>query len=241
MDMIASMLEFPKHPARGLIKYRGKHETSGGEMSIKDEFKNFTSDLTSQLSLLGQELRTITHDALEEVRRDPVRYAHESIVDLSAMGLLPYHSDYCGARPNRLPRGSIARVVPTTGSILYTDLLERYVQHSGVYVGDNRIVELNRHGDIRIVSPREFISAGTGRDIYVSCRRRIAVGSTRVAGRALEWAGKRRSYHFLLDNCHQFSSGCLTGDFENSDNFLWMLKASATQGLGVDSWCIWTI
>ena len=210
-------------------------------MSLKNEFKYLASDLASQFSLLGRELCAITEDALEDARSDLVRYARDSIGDLSAMGIRPDRLDYLGTGPNRLPRGATSPAVPKAGSVIYTDLLESYVQHSGIYVGNNGIVELNRHGDIRIVSPWEFISAGTGRVIYVSCLRGVAIGSKRVAARALKWVGKQRSYHFLFDNCHQFSSGCLTGDFENSDNFLWMLKTTATQGLGADSWRIWTI
>ena len=51
--------------------------------------------------------------------------------------------------------------------------------------------------------------------------------------------GKSRDYNFIMDNCHQFTSGCLTGDFENADNFLWMLKDTAGEVLGADNWRLW--
>ncbi|MNE00608.1 hypothetical protein D3C80_930220 [compost metagenome] len=53
--------------------------------------------------------------------------------------------------------------------------------------------------------------------------------------------GQTRSYNFLLDNCHQFTSGCLTGDFENSSNFLWMMKDEAKKTLSVNNWRFWDI
>ena len=36
--------------------------------------------------------------------------------------------------------------------------------------------------------------------------------------------GQKRNYNLLLDNCHQFSAGCITGEFDNDNNFLWMTK-----------------
>lgn len=51
--------------------------------------------------------------------------------------------------------------------------------------------------------------------------------------------GKKRNYNLLLDNCHQFASGCITGDFENNDNFLFMLKHTAKEHLNLDTWRVW--
>lgn len=35
-----------------------------------------------------------------------------------------------------------------------------------------------------------------------------------------------------MDNCHQFSSGCITGNTENSDNFFWMLEDTLKRKVG---------
>ncbi|MCY3701857.1 MAG: lecithin retinol acyltransferase family protein [Rhodospirillales bacterium] len=77
--------------------------------------------------------------------------------------------------------------------------------------------------------------------IYVSCYDERSVGNSRAARRALSMIGRRRNYNLLLDNCHQFVAGCLTGDFENSDNFLWMLKDTASNVLGSNTWRIWNL
>src|SRR5690606_2362670 len=64
------------------------------------------------------------------------------------------------------------RVTPVRGSIVYCDLTAGHnlAEHSGIYIGNNRIVHLNRHGDIDVVSPQQFISGiTTGNEIYVSC------------------------------------------------------------------------
>ena len=49
----------------------------------------------------------------------------------------------------------------------------------------------------------------------------------------------KRDYNMVLDNCHQFTSGCLTGDFEKGDNALWMLKTRAESALRADNWRVW--
>ena len=53
--------------------------------------------------------------------------------------------------------------------------------------------------------------------------------------------GAKRSYSWLLDNCHQFCAGCFTGDFDNSNNFLWMLKDCAKKHLRADNWRHWDV
>lgn len=37
--------------------------------------------------------------------------------------------------------------------------------------------------------------------------------------RAIDMLGKKRNYHFLFDNCHQFCAGCITGRFEEPHIF----------------------
>lgn len=204
-------------------------------MSVVDDLKNFSQDLGNEISTLGRDFHVIAEEALAEIRNDPVSYINDSARELAGMGighrLLGKHQE--SGNPSWR---SGSPVIPVEGSILYTDLLGEYAQHSGVYIGHGRIVELNRHGDIQIVSPREFMSGGTGTEIHVSCIGSRAIGSREVAGRAYRKVGQRRDYHMLLNNCHQFASGCLSGNYENDDNFLWMLKATAIKCLGVDSW-----
>jgi len=129
------------------------------------------------------------------------------------------------------------------GAVVYCDL--HAGEHSGIYIGDEEIVHLNGEGDIEIVSPSEFIQRlggfNTAMSIYVSCDGTDVVGSSTVADRARESVGGYRDYNFILDNCHQFTAGCLTGNFENSSNFLWMLKREASEVLGADAWRVWAL
>ena len=70
------------------------------------------------------------------------------------------------------------KVMPKKGSVLYCDLTGSFLEHSGIYVGDNRIVHLNGKGEIEAVSPAEFLSLFALQDIYVSCMENSAVGSS---------------------------------------------------------------
>ena len=135
------------------------------------------------------------------------------------------------------------KVCPKPGSVLYFEMAFAAAEHSGIYVGEGEVVELSGEGTIQKVSVSEFLDVpfivNTAISIYVSSKDGHAVGSEAVARRARSMVGCRRDYNLILDNCHQFTSGCLTGDFENSDNFLWLLKDSAKKHLGADEWSVW--
>ena len=134
------------------------------------------------------------------------------------------------------------RVQPVRGSVVYCDLTlgNGIAEHTGIYIGNNEIVHLNRHGFIEAVSPKEFLAGWTtGFNIYVSCQGDSAVGCDEAADCAESMVGGTRNYNVLMDNCHQFSAGCLTKDPENYNNFLWFLKDEAKKRLGADNWRLW--
>ena len=137
------------------------------------------------------------------------------------------------------------KVSAKPGSVLYFEMAFGAAEHSGIYVGKGQVVELSGEGVIQKVPVSEFLSVpsivDTAISIYVSSKDGHAVGSDAVARRARTMVGGSRNYNLILDNCHQFTSGCLTGDFENSDNFLWMLKDTAKESLGADEWRVWDL
>ena len=129
------------------------------------------------------------------------------------------------------------------GSVLYIEMAFGVADHSGIYIGQGEVVELSGEGIIQQVPVSEFmdVPGNTAMSVYVSSSDGHAVGSQTVARRARTMVGRHRDYNLIFDNCHQFTSGCLTGDFENSDNFLWMLKDTAKKRLGADQWCVWDL
>ncbi len=128
---------------------------------------------------------------------------------------------------------------PAPGSVVYCDLVTGYAEHSGIYVGQDRIAHLNRHGVIETVNPAQFLDDTTAMSIYVSCQDAQPVGSQTACHRALAHLGRRCDYHLLFNNCHQFSVGCLTGEFDNPCNFLTLLKNTAHDTLGTSHWRVW--
>jgi len=128
---------------------------------------------------------------------------------------------------------------PVEGSVVYCDLAFGYAEHSGIYIDENRIVHLNSKGVIEYVTPEEFIDGTPAMSVYVSCYDECPVGSCNASKRAEKKVGRSRDYNVILDNCHQFTAGCLTGDFENNCNFLWMLKEEAREELYANSWRVW--
>ena len=135
------------------------------------------------------------------------------------------------------------QVEPKIGSILFCDLFFNTVEHSGIYIGDNRIVHLDGEGIIEVVSPEKFLARldglNTAMSIYVACKGLEPVYREEIAQRAELQIGKRRNYSLLNDNCHQFTAGCITGDFENNFNLFTSLKALLKKELQMDNFRVW--
>ena len=134
------------------------------------------------------------------------------------------------------------------GCVVCHSMVGEQFEHSGIYVGEYKIVSLKSKGkiinsDAQIVeeSTRKFTEGrlNSNRLIWVSCRGESAVGDRKAAERARKMVGKYRNYNVIWNNCHQFTSGCLTGSFENADNPFTFLKQTAKEMLGVDNWRIW--
>lgn len=116
-------------------------------------------------------------------------------------------------------------------------------EHTGVYVGENKIVELAANGYIEKLSPLDFIYKSLYREgfvIYTACDDKgNCLHRPAIAERALSMIGKKRNYHPLHDNCHQFTAGCITGKFENKNNFFSHLEKIVTDKLNKEREIQW--
>lgn len=153
------------------------------------------------------------------------------------------------------------KVRPLPGSVLYCDLWLA-VEHSGIYVGDGQISNIEVDGlaqsTVRACGPESFTSKSSlGRKIYVSCNGDGAVGNDSVARGAAKHLGERAFYGLLIKNCHQFSTRCVNyagcGNAEVSllDRAMTMLpdgtfeptmaalKLAAHNKLGATKWRLW--
>lgn len=132
--------------------------------------------------------------------------------------------------------------LPVPGTPVYCNLA-LVAEHTGIYIGDNKIVHLNGNGRIEAVTPRVFVNRLDGINpavsIYFAAVGGKAVGTQKIADRARAMIGKRRDYNVLLDNCHQFTCGCLSGDFENPCNYFTLVQAEIWSKFGIFSWKEW--
>jgi len=136
--------------------------------------------------------------------------------------------------PHEIIKGTLLKsffekkVEPEVGSIVLCKIAANFAEHSGIYIGDGKFVELAGSGKIRKVKKNKFLSGGmtrTGFEIYVACDSNDnCISSNKVAKRAKKKLGESRDYNFIIDNCHQFTAGCITGHFEKPVNFFWWLS-----------------
>lgn len=156
-----------------------------------------------------------------------------------------------GLYTNGLMKSFIDNVVrdtiasPAKGSVVYCDLAAGTAEHTGIYIGKNHIVHLNGDGVIERVTPKQFMQRlggfNTAISIYVSCRDGAPVGSKNAAKLAESMVGNTREYNVILDNCHQFTSGCLTGKFDNSCNFFTFLNDIIEKEINGNEWRVWDL
>ena len=110
-------------------------------------------------------------------------------------------------------------VFPIKGCILKCDL-GVLLEHTGVYVGKGKIVSLNRHSQIRVENETSFFPPGTNpvlNRIYAACYGDTdeLLFSPVIARRAKKKVDQKTPYNVLFNNCHRFTAGCITGNFEN--------------------------
>lgn len=143
---------------------------------------------------------------------------------------------------NQVRTGRVSCTKPVPGTPVYCNLAVAF-EHTGIYVGNNQIVHLNGDGLIESVSPREFVGRLNGGNpafsIYFAEYGGKSLGNSTIANRAKSMVGRSRNYSFAFDNCHQFTCGCISGDFENPCNYFWMVKMEITSEFGIFSWKEW--
>lgn len=134
-------------------------------------------------------------------------------------------------------------VKPKVGSVIHCGLLFNQIDHSGIYVGYNKIVHLDGSGRVEIVTPAVFLDRLDGFNlavhIYVGCLDGNPIGSKKVAQRARSRVGDKLEYSVHSNNCHMFTSGCLTGSFKNKDRFFSLLEETAEKEFNINQWKIW--
>ena len=134
-------------------------------------------------------------------------------------------------------------VTPVRGSIVCCDLAGAF-EHSGVYVGNGKIIHRDGDGYLDSVSPDTFLKRLSGLNpavtIFVSCRGDTPVGGEEIACRAEKAMCDKTfaGYDLLSKNCHHFCQYCLTGKKDNGtlDFTFSHLVETARSVLNMNAW-----
>lgn len=128
---------------------------------------------------------------------------------------------------------------PAIGSVLYCNLAVA-LEHTGIYVGDGKIVHLSGNGMIESVTFEEFVKRleGSNPSVSIFCAvdaKGNSIGGEQVAKRALEMVGNHQKYNLLIDNCHCFTAYCLTGNKVKLGSFA-LVQNILRSDFGLTNW-----
>ena len=115
--------------------------------------------------------------------------------------------------------GSEQEVSPAFGAVVCCGI-GGVLEHSGIWVGDNTIVELDGEGLIKPVSATRFTQQRSGQKIFIACDSLSApLVCESAADRAINQLFQLSKYHIIDNNCHQFIGRCFTGKDSQTNTF----------------------
>ena len=94
------------------------------------------------------------------------------------------------------------------------------LDHTGIWVDDNTIVELDGEGLIKPISPKRFTQERTGKQIFIACDSNgQPLCSREAADRAVAQIYQYKDYHLIDNNCHNFIWQCFAPGDETITTF----------------------
>jgi len=94
------------------------------------------------------------------------------------------------------------------------------LDHTGIWVGDNTIIELDGNGLIKPISVQRFTKERSGKNIFIACDSKAKpIASEMAANRAQQQVFQCRDYHMIENNCHQFIWQCFKPDDKSLTTF----------------------
>lgn len=135
----------------------------------------------------------------------------------------------------------LARVKPLVGSLVCCHVYG-IIEHTGVWLGEDCVVELHGSGLVRAVSEQRFLAGRTGSKIFVACsRQHQPLIASQVAQRAAKAIYQYRDYDVFDNNCHRFVWACISGEerqFDGFSAFNQQLVSYFKQGIYWDEMCL---
>ncbi len=98
-----------------------------------------------------------------------------------------------------------------SGALVVCEIFHLF-EHTGIYIGDGQIVELQGTGLVRSVSVHRFMENRSGEELMVACDSRGQPLANPVAAeRAVSQIFTYQTYDLISNNCHRFCGHCFTG------------------------------
>jgi hypothetical protein len=101
---------------------------------------------------------------------------------------------------------------PCLGAIVCCQLAG-VLDHTGIWVDDDTIIELGGNGLIKPISTKRFLSERSGSQIFIACDSLgNALGEKKAAEIAISQIYQYQKYDVLENNCHHFVWRCYEPD-----------------------------
>lgn len=111
------------------------------------------------------------------------------------------------------------KVKPVFGSLVCCGI-GGVLDHSGIWVDEDTIIELDGNGLVKPLSSRRFTQERSGEHIYIACDSTgVPIASELAAQRAVSQIYQYRDYHMISNNCHQFIWQCFNPSGEALTTF----------------------
>ena len=105
------------------------------------------------------------------------------------------------------------------GAVVACEIFHLF-EHTGIYLGDDVIVELQGTGLVRAISSHRFLDGRSGEELLVACNsRKEVISSEEIAKRASAKIYTFETYDLLQNNCHRFTYACVSGKSEPVTSF----------------------
>lgn len=97
------------------------------------------------------------------------------------------------------------------GAVVVCEIFHLF-EHTGIYIGEGEIVELQGTGLVRSVSINRFFDNRSGNHLLAACNRAgEVITSQDCAQRAVSQIFTYQPYDLLTNNCHRFTQACVSG------------------------------
>ncbi|WP_348728300.1 lecithin retinol acyltransferase family protein [Rheinheimera texasensis] len=97
------------------------------------------------------------------------------------------------------------------GALVVCEIFHLF-EHTGIYIGEGQIVELQGTGLVRSVSVARFMDNRSGEELMLACDSRgKPIGNMAAAERAASQIFTYQTYDLISNNCHRFCCNCLSG------------------------------